>query len=170
MRRSMKRIFALLLIGLTLLLSCALGEEVPPLTLRVYVNDPCGGCGSGTPGCGECDEMGRLHGIVKGALGDRLYDGTLTYLMPNCRMPATRDEYRRCFEDFAIPEELYGIFPTVFLTREDGSGVYLVGEALLPALSEVVDAMERGDDPGELQLWIDEKYVDATAAAETPAP
>ena len=169
----MKRIFALMLSCLFLLTWSALGEDAPPLTLRVYVNDPCGGCGSGTPGCGECDEMGRLHGIVKDALGDRLYDGTMTYLMPNCRTSALRDEYRRRFEEFAVSEELYGIFPTAFLTRSDGSGVYLVGEALLPALSEAVDAMERGDDPGEIQQWIDAlsaENAEAAANTESAAP
>ena len=76
----MKRAMSILLACILMLAWCTLGEETEPLQLRIFVYDRCGGCGADGPGCGNCDEIGRLHGIVKETLGDRL---TVTHVHDN---------------------------------------------------------------------------------------
>lgn len=151
----MKRMMSILLAGILMLAWCALAEETEPLQLRIFVYDRCGGCGADGPGCGDCDEIGRLHGIVKGVLGDRLYDGSLNYTMPNCRIIVLLDEYKQYCQDFGVYDDLYGYFPAAFIIRPDGSGVFMVGEEMLSSLGEVIDAFERGDSAEEVQKWID---------------
>lgn len=154
----MKRAISALLVVMMLFAGWALSEEVPPLRLRIYVVDRCGGCGTDGPGCGDCAEMGRLHGIVKEALGDRLYDGSMEYTMPNCRTVVLLDEYKQVARDFGVYDDLYGYFPAAFITRTDGSGVFVVGEGMLSSLDEVIDAFERGDSVEDIQKWVDKRH------------
>ncbi|MGI6173036.1 MAG: hypothetical protein ACOYI8_03955 [Christensenellales bacterium] len=157
----MKRILIALLVCAVCFACGAFAEEQgSPLKLRVFVYDRCGGCGADGPGCGDCDEVWRLHAIVKGALGDRLYDGSLEYTMPNCRMLLLLDEYEQYCDTYGVYDDLYGLFPAAFVLREDGSGVFAVGEGLLASIDVVIDAFERGDSAEDIQAQIDALYAE----------
>ena len=161
MRRSaMKRAMSILLACILMLAWCTLGEETEPLQLRICVYDRCGGCGADGPGCGNCDEIGRLHGIVKETLGDRLYDGSMLYTMPNCRVLVVLEEYKQYCKDFGVYDELYGYYPAAFILRPDGSGVFAVGEEMMTSLGEIIDAFERGDSTEEIQKWVDDRRAE----------
>lgn len=158
----MKRIIlALVAIWAFVFAGTALAETQAPLQLRIFVYDRCGGCGADGPGCGDCDELARLHAIVKDVLGDKLYDGSLDYTMPNCRMLLLLEEYEQYIANYHVYDELYGIFPAAFVLRSTGDGVFLIGEDALHWLDEVVEALERGDRTEEVQAWIDARLDEA---------
>lgn len=125
--------------------------------LYVFLDDPCGGCGVDNPGCGNCEVIVRYHGIIKRQLGERLYDGTITYRMLNCRMEAHYEIYEKFFDDYGVYEELRGYLPTVFIGTE-GKGVFMVGEESLEYVGEVLNAYADGTDTAEIQTEIDARY------------
>lgn len=157
----MKRFVGMILVCLALLNGiCGLAEveeEAPPIELKAFVFDLCGGCGADGPGCGNCREIVRYHGIFKGQLEDQLYDGTMVYRMLNCRLVVNRDAYTDCFEELELEQPLYGMFPTVFISCE-GDTVHLVGESMLEYVGAVVEALKQGDDAAEIQTWVDEVF------------
>lgn len=159
----MKRIVGMILLCMALLNGISawaeVEEDVPPIELKAYVFDLCGGCGADGPGCGNCSEIVRYHGIFKGQLGDQLYDGTMIYRMVNCRLVVNRDAYTACFEELELDQSLYGMFPTVFIGCESGT-VHLVGESMLEYAGAVVDALKQGDDAAQVQTWVDEVFAE----------
>ncbi len=126
--------------------------EAPELSLFLY--DACGGCGVDSPGCGNCEEMVRYHGILKKQLGDALYDGGLRYSMINYRYLGSADMYARYYEEYKVREDLYGILPIVFLGYPD-DGVFIWGETGLDIVGEMVQLYKEGMPRLELQAHID---------------
>lgn len=128
------------------------------LQLTIFVLDLCGGCGVDSPGCGNCQDIVKYHGIIKSQLGNRLYDGTIHYLMPNCRILANEDNYFAHFESYGVHAELYGYRPAIFI-GDGATGIYLIGEQMLGYVGEYVDkflACEDAEAIAALQIEIDE--------------
>jgi hypothetical protein len=134
-------------------------ERVYDVEMYVFLFDKCGGCGVDSPGCGNCQDIVRYHGIIKGQLGNRLYDGTILYRMLNCRLEVNDHSYDAYYAAYAIPQDLYGYLPTVFLGTPEG-GVYLVGEKMLDYVGEYLDKYLTSDDLAALQAEIDAKHLE----------
>ena len=127
-----------------------LGLDIQPhegvdVELVVFLFDKCGGCGTDNPGCGNCKEMVKFHGIIKESLGDRLYDGTIYYAMHNCRIELNDAMYDEYFKRYGISEDLYGYRPAAFIGTPDG-GLYLLGEQMLPYVQKYIDKYLEGGD------------------------
>ena len=127
--------------------------------LYVFLFDKCGGCGVDSPGCGNCQDIARYHGIIKGQLGNRLYDGTILYRMLNCRLEASDRSYEAYYAAYGIPQDLYGYLPTIYIGTPEG-GVYLVGEKMLDYVGEYLDKYLASDDLAALQQEIDAKHLE----------
>ena len=121
----------------------------------VYVYDPCGGCGVGQ-GCGECTELGRYNAMVMNQLGSLFSDGYVVYRMHNSRILHFEENRIARSKRYGIPEELRLIWPTVFIGTED-SGLYLLGEELMPYIREILDRFMDGEDVEGLQREIAER-------------
>lgn len=130
-------------------------ERTYDVELTVFCFDLCGGCGVDSPGCGNCQDIVRYHGIIKGQLGNRLYDGTMLYRILNCRLEANDRSYDAYYAAYGIPQELYGYLPVVFIGDEE-HGVYLGGEPMLDYVGEYLDRYLAGEDLATLQAEIDE--------------
>jgi hypothetical protein len=130
-------------------------EKVYDVELTVFCFDQCGGCGVDSPGCGDCQDITRYHGIIKGQLGNRLYDGTMLYRILNCRLEANDRAYDAFSAAYAIPQELYGYLPVVFIGDET-QGVYLIGEPMMDYVGEYLDRYLTGEDVATIQADIDE--------------
>lgn len=122
--------------------------------LTVFLFDNCGGCGTDSPGCGNCQDIVRYHAIIKEQLGDRLYDGTIKYRMYNCRIEAYDRMYDGYHEAYGMPQELYGYLPCVFIGDAEG-GVWLASEVMLDFVGEYLDKYLESDDLAALQQEID---------------
>lgn len=123
--------------------------------LTVFCFDLCGGCGVDSPGCGDCQDIVRYHAIIKGQLGNRLYDGTMLYRILNCRLEANDHSFDAYSAAYGIPQELYGYLPVVFVGNEE-QGVYLIGEPMIDYVGEYLDRYLAGEDIASLQAEIDE--------------
>jgi hypothetical protein len=156
----MHRIMATILICLAIVyMPLPLGAETidaTPLDLIVFLYDGCGDCGVNSPGCGDCQEIVRYHGIIKKQLQNKLYT-SVTYRMLNCRMLHNKEAYEQFFNDYEVEEKLYGHLPTTFIGHGK-HGVYLVGEPMLAYVGKVIEAYERSEDIMAIQAWIDETY------------
>ena len=130
----------------------ALSEPRQPL-LIVYVYDPCGGCGAGVQGCGECLEMARINVMVINQLGSLFRDGYVEYRIHNSRSRYFEENRLARAERYDIPDDLQNIWPTVFIGTED-SGLYLLGEDLMPYIREMFDRYMSGEDAEALQREI----------------
>ena len=168
--RVIRAVKALALVVTALLLTqipaAASVRRASPVLLRVYLYDRCGGCGSNTPGCGDCKDTQKDHGIIKKQLGDRLYDGTITYRMLNCRLLVNNAECGDWAARYGVPEEYLNIRPLTFIGTED-SGIYLPGIQMLPYIGEMVDRYEGGDNISDIQndiLRIYDSVKDVPAA------
>lgn len=141
-----------------------LGLDIQPhegvdVELVVFLFDKCGGCGTDNPGCGNCKDMVKFHGIIKESLGDRLYDGTIYYAMHNCRVELNDAMYDEYFKRYGIPEDLYGYRPATFIGTPDG-GLYLLGEQMLPYVQKYIDMYLEGGDLAEIQADIDQQRLE----------
>jgi len=166
------KIVAMLVLVLALCAGMAYSEQETSETdnrvqFWIYLFDQCGGCGVDSPGCGNCKNMDRIHAEIKNQFGNRLYDGTMRYIMRNCRTEAYDREYDVLYTTFNIPEELYGVMPAVFISRDGVYGVFLLGEECIPYAQEYFDkylACETDEDIEALrQEALDlyyEKYPD----------
>ena len=137
------------------------------MDLYVFLWDRCGGCGVDAPGCGECRDTERYHLSIKEQLGDRMYDGTLTYRMLNCRYEEFRQQYAQFQESYGVQTEWHDLLPAVFIGR-DGSGVYMTGEAAIADVGEVLAAYEAAADDEALQALqqeIFDRYAEREQAA-----
>lgn len=130
-------------------------ERTYEVELTVFCFDQCGGCGVDSPGCGDCQDIVRYHAIIKGQLGNRLYDGTMLYRILNCRLEANDRSYDAYSAAYGIPQELYGYLPVVFIGDET-HGIYLVGEPMLDYVGEYLDRYLAGEDIATLQAEIDQ--------------
>lgn len=130
-------------------------ERTYEVELTVFCFDQCGGCGVDSPGCGDCQDIVRYHAIIKGQLGNRLYDGTMLYRILNCRLEANDRSYDAYSATYGIPQELYGYLPVVFIGDET-HGIYLVGEPMLDYVGEYLDRYLAGEDIATLQAEIDQ--------------
>lgn len=147
--------FALIAISACAAIPSPLPEPSPaaerePVPLTVFVDDPCGGCGAEGRGCGDCENILRVHGAVKLQLGDSLYDGTFDYSMLNTQRSDLFQRYLGMAEDFGIPDELRNSLPAVFIGA-DGHGVYLMGEDAISLLEALAERFLAGEDPAALQ-------------------
>ncbi len=137
-----------------------------PVELTVYVYDLCGGCGGGVaPGCGDCEATIEYHGALSRALGDHLYDGSITYRMPNARMRDRLLEYEEFAAEMGIDEVRYAYFPAVFITQ-NRKGFYMVGEAAFYDTVEFLEAYMNGAPVAELQAEADKRYFERKAEEE----
>ena len=132
-------------------------ESTYDVEMYVFLFDTCGGCGVDSPGCGDCQDIVRYHGIIKSQLGNRLYDGTILYRVLNCRLEANDRMYDAYSAAYGVPQDLYGYLPTVYLGTPEG-GVYLVGEKMLDRVGEFLDKYLASTDLFALQAEIDETY------------
>lgn len=160
----LKRIgLALLLMAMVLLPAGYVGasEEAPAaaaaahdVELTVFCFDLCGGCGVDSPGCGDCQDIVRYHAILKGQLGNRLYDGTMLYRILNCRLEANDRAFDAYSAAYGVPKELYGYLPAVFVGDET-QGIFLIREPMLDYVGEYLDRYLAGEDIAALQAEID---------------
>ena len=141
----------------------ATAEGVPVPELCLFLYDACGGCGVDSPGCGNCEEMIRYHGILKKQLGDALYDGGLRYSMINYRYLGSDELYARYYEDYKVYEDLYGVLPIVFLGYPD-DGVFIWGEPGLSIVGEMVQLYKDDTPSAELQTHVDTLLLQAEKA------
>lgn len=171
-RRIWTLFLALLLTAASLpCFALAAGEEVPgeaPVDLYVFLWDRCGGCGVDAPGCGECRDTERFHLSIKDQLGTKIYDGSVTYRMLNCRYEEFRVQFAEFSESYGVREEWKDLLPAVFIGRE-GSGVYMTGEEAIGDIGEILTAYEAGEDPEALQQRIIERFEERKAAEEAAA-
>jgi hypothetical protein len=161
--KSAVKIFILsLLTVLSALVSPSAGviSKKAPVLLTVYIYDQCGGCGVDGPGCGECKESVKCHGIIKEQFGGRLYDGTIEYRLLNCRINAHEAARAARGEIYGVPDGLRHIRPVTYIGDENG-GLYLPGEALLPYAAEMLDRYINGAELNETQNEILEIYENA---------
>jgi hypothetical protein len=150
-RAAKKLALVFLALLLTQIPAAASVQEKPgPVLLTVYLYDKCGGCGVNSPGCGDCKDIVKYHGIIKKQLGDRLYDGTITYRMLNCRLLVYNDACSERAKLYGAPEDIQNVRPLTFIGAED-SGLYLPGTALLPYVGEMLDRYIAGEDIGNIQ-------------------
>jgi len=159
------------LIVLTMLLAqipaaASVGQKRGPVLLTVYLYDRCGGCGVDSPGCGDCKDIVKYHGIIKRQLGDRLYDGAIVYRMLNCRLLAYDGACGERGARYGVPHEIQYIRPMTYIGAED-SGLYLPGEALLPHIGEMLDRYAAGEDMGVIQKDIINIYEAGKEASES---
>ena len=140
----------ILILLLTQIPAAASVRRPGPVLLTVYIYDRCGGCGVNSPGCGDCKDIQKYHGIVKKQLGDRLYDGTIVYRMYNMRLLAYQTEDEDRGARYGVPAELREIRPMTYIGAAD-SGLYLPGEALLPYVGEMLDRYEGGENLADIQ-------------------
>jgi hypothetical protein len=116
-----------------------------PVLLTIYLYDQCGGCESEGPGCGRCKDMDRVQGAVRSQLGDRLYDGSIEYRTFNSR---TRVHFighiERC-ERYGVPADMQNIQPAAFIGADE-SGLYLLGDGLMPYIREMLDRYIAGEN------------------------
>jgi len=131
-------------------------SEPNQVLLIVYVYDPCGGCGVGQ-GCGECTEMARYAAMVVSQLGSLFRDGYVDYRMRNARIPSAEESRIARSKSYGIPEDLRYIWPTVFIGSEE-SGIYLLGEEMMPYIREMLDRYKDGEDAKTLQQEIMERF------------
>ena len=140
-----------------------------PVELTVYVYDLCGGCGGGVaPGCGDCEATIEYHGALTRAFGDHLYDGSITYRIPNARMRDKLLEYEEFAAEMGVDEVRYAYFPAVFITQ-NRKGFYMVGEEAFYDTVEFFEAYINGTSVAELQAEADKRYFERKAEAETEA-
>ena len=132
-------------------------EAEEPVDLYIFLWDRCGGCGVDVPGCGECRDTERFHLSVKDQLGARLYDGSLTYRILNCRYEENREKFEKFSTDYNVAEAWFDYLPAVFIGR-NGSGVYMVGEDAIEDVGATLDAYLGGEDLEELQQALCDKY------------
>jgi hypothetical protein len=120
------------------------GAEAESVLLTVYIYDRCGGCGDNNPGCGECVETLRYHGIINEQLGDRLYGGPIVYRLFNCRLDAHEEARVTRGKSYGVPESLLHIRPMIYI-GDEAEGVYLPGEALIAYAGEMLDRYVAGE-------------------------
>ena len=142
-----------------------LGLDIQPhegvdVEMVIFLFDKCGGCGTDNIGCGNCKDMVKYHGIIKEALGDRLYDGTIYYAMHNCRIELNDAMYDEYYKRYGISEDLYGYMPATFIGTPDG-GLYLLGEQMLPYVQKYIDMYLEGGDLEAVQEEINEQRLEA---------
>ncbi|MDI9519706.1 MAG: hypothetical protein QM308_00895 [Bacillota bacterium] len=138
----MKRILIALLL-LCLLMPGALAQESAkkePLTLRVYLYDPCGGCASADAGCRDCAVITQV--LDRLIIQNRaLYDeGALIIKVRNLMYETVYKEYQGYLKGFGLSEDVLRN-PPLYLVGEPGWGKALSGEAnegQLPGLIEEV--------------------------------
>jgi len=133
--------------------------EPEPVLLTVFLYDSCGGCGVGLLGCGTCDVQDRLHLQILAQFGDRLHDGSITYRLLNTRLDINEATRQERSDGFGVPEEMRRILPIAFIGNE-GEGVFLVGDAVMPYVQEMLDRYVAGEDVADLQSDIFELMSD----------
>jgi hypothetical protein len=130
-------------------------KQAYDVELKIFCFDLCGGCGVDSPGCGNCQDIVRYHAIIKGQLGNRLYDGTILYRILNCRLEANDHSYDAYAAAYGIPQDLYGYLPVAFIGDEE-HGIYLIGEPMLDYVGAYLDRYLAGEDVAALQAEINE--------------
>ncbi len=143
----MKRCLIIFLMLCLLLPGLALMEKTPkkePLTLRVYLYDPCGGCASADAGCRDCAVITQiLDRLIQQNRG--MYEqGDLVIKVRNLMFATVYKEYEAYLKGFNLPPDVLRD-PPLYLIGEPGWGKTLSGEeneGQLPALiKDVRDSM-----------------------------
>lgn len=110
-------------------------EEQAPLTLRVYLFDPCGGCASSDTGCRECEVETAVLYRLMARFKAELDAGRLQIRMRNLLYEPVQKEhqgYLRAFDALDTPRSQS---PT-YVLGEPGWGAILFGEDQEPLLLE----------------------------------
>ena len=141
-----KRCLALMVIlALCMLGTGTVAEEATPTDIIIFLFDRCGGCGVDSPGCGECKDILKAHGVVKEQLGDRIYDGTLTLRLYNCRYKEYREMLAEYLATYAVEDEFLDMLPMTFIGSKEG-GIYLPGQDGIESICEMLDRYLAGED------------------------
>ncbi len=136
---------ALVLLMIFCLLLPVLGQmeqaaQKEPLTLRVYLYDPCGGCASADAGCRDCAVVTLILDRLIVQNRARYEDGSLIIKVRNLMFDTVYKEYQAYLKGFGLTEAVLKT-PPLYLIGEPGWGEYLAGEdneGQLPALIEQV--------------------------------
>ena len=124
--------------------------ESTPVLLTIYLFDQCGGCETEGPGCGQCKVMDRIQGAVRAQLGDRLYDGSIEYRTFNSRTKTHALGLVERRKLYGVPDEFASVIPITFIGTGE-SGLYLLGDALIPYIGEMLDRYIGEDDIEAIQ-------------------
>ncbi len=143
----------------------ALGEETP-VSLSVYLYDPCGGCEGVRPGCGECDIEIAVSNRIGNMLRNGLNEGWVKLQLYNVLDEAADERYKQELARFGAAGH-ENRFPA-FIVGEAPEAIFFSGEDGYAMLGQAVEMVRGYKNFRASFLQRDDKAGDNESEPEEP--